>query len=609
MRFATIDAGYAVYQAHATAPKPARDAALVAFFLAQPAVEAAGVSEANNLWVRFTDGTLFFLLDNGGDPPVTPGIGPQALTAGPSPFVNDLPGGVTAVSATSLETGWTNVSGEIGGWLTNSGYTVKTGALRVSDFEALSNVSVLFWQTHSGEGALRQDAGTPQADGGPPMEFAYLTSTIATVALGKALLYSSLRDQGYLAYGSIPLNAAGTAHEDRYAITGKYIRDRLKGKFAPAALVAIDSCTAAAADADWAAAGVAQFAGWSSPSGTLSAVAFERYFDRLLGQNTAPPLSAPKERPFMSSKVTSWLQAFGYDLDRSLFKGGVASTAQLLFFHHPANGDFAILRPTITRVLNTASSGATSYRWTIEGTFGEDPGPGLRSVSYGGVDLDVLSWAADSISVKVPKPPPSGDFVVTVGTRKSEPVPMTEWLIPFTYTLHGHQSLTFVATVNCRLRADVRGNRFQPGDSPSFILAPSQALSDRSGTVTASGQELSPSNQLLEQWSGGSTLTAFDPAVASPRNYVICQGVFNAPASALQTFVVTAAGEYTTLHGLGGAAFYGIAAPMTLGMDWQTLRINGSTLTADSRQIPGVSATLQWPSVLPTNAPTDNDAR
>src|SRR5207245_7758404 len=96
-----------------------------------------------------------------------------------SPYINDLPGGVTAISAISLEPGWKDVSGEIGGWLTGAGYTVRTGGLTVDGLENMTDVSVLFWQTHSGIGVLRADAGPPQPDGGPPVAFSFMTSTVA----------------------------------------------------------------------------------------------------------------------------------------------------------------------------------------------------------------------------------------------------------------------------------------------------------------------------------------------------------------------------------------------------------------------------------------------
>jgi len=269
-----------------------------------------------------------------------------------------------AIIGNSLGPPWRDVSGEIGGWLADAGYAVQSAGFTVDDFENMSDVSVLFWQTHSGEGQLRPDAGTPPPGGGPPVVFAFWTSTASSGNPPQKM--KVLRDDGSLALAFVD----GVF---RYAITDKYIRERLKGKFSPAALVAIDSCTGAGADAAWAAAGVSHFVAWSALSGNISYLAFEKYFDRLLGANAAIPLSTPKERSFPSGAVEAWMQRDGYDLDPSIFETGEKSVSQLKFLHHPANGDFAILRPSIYRALNTApGAGQTFFRFTLDGSFGDE---------------------------------------------------------------------------------------------------------------------------------------------------------------------------------------------------------------------------------------------
>ena len=156
------------------------------------------------------------------------------------------------------------------------------------------------------------------------------------------------------------------------------------------------------------------------------------------------------------------MQRDGYDLDPSIFETGEKSVSQLKFLHHPANGDFAILRPTIYRALNTApGAGQTFYRFTLDGSFGDDPGPARRSVSLGATQLDVLSWDPTQVILKVPSPIPSGKFQVSIGPRKSEAVPLTEWLIPFTYDFVGFGSFEFFT----QGRYVLGGNRPQPFDA------------------------------------------------------------------------------------------------------------------------------------------------
>jgi hypothetical protein len=604
VRLATMEASQAVYLANLTKSKAERDAALVNFFRSQAAIEAAGVSETNNVWARFTDGTFYFEFDNSGPSPNLPSEphldGGSGATPAPAPFLEDLPAAPTVIAANSLEPGWTDASGEIGTWLSDAGYTVQRMKLTVDELEQTSNVGVLIWQTHSGEGNVRGQL----PDGGQPVEFSFLTGTVATEALGRGK-YKSLRDDGSLAVGGVTWKEGGVEKKElRYAITQKYIRNRLHGKFGADALVGIDSCTSALADPAWEQAGVAHYVGWSHIVGDLGSTSFRRYFDRLLGANAAAPFSTPKERPFAANAVQNWMQAAGYDLDQSIFENNTPSKAKLEFHHHPANGDFAILRPAILRVL--AFVGQKNYQFTLDGTFGDDPGPGKRSASYGGVPLDIVQWNHDSVILDLPLTLPSGRVELALSTRKSLAVPITEWLIPFTFTYHDQETLQYVIKVNCRLRADVRGFRNAPGDSLIWSPPiPASSLTDVSGSLVASGQLHDSTGQLVDAWSGGSALTPLDPTQAIPQNYALCVGAFDQATSTLQRFIVTAAGAYnSTLSGVSAGEIQNIAVPMTLTMDWATLRINGDTLNAT-----GVNGTLQWPSVLPANVPVDADGR
>jgi len=611
VRLATVSATHAVYVANLGRTKAERDAALVAFLRQQPTIEAAGISSTDNVWARFTDGTLYFSFDNGGPPPPVRPEAPQAPVqdeAERSPQLLDLPGGVKAISANSLEPQWRDVSGEIGGWLADAGYSVQTGPLTVDNFENMSDVSVLFWQTHSGVAELRPDAGTPQPDGGPPTDFAFLTSTVATVPLSQTT-YKSYRDNGYLAVGTA-LMPSGP--EPRYAITQKYIREKVRGKLAPAALVAIDSCTGAAADAAWDAAGAAQFVAWTSLSGNIAYLAFEKYFDRLLGANAATPISNPKERSFAEMLVEHWMVTAGYDLDRSVFSDGNPSAARLQFNHHAAHGDFAILRPSIFRTLNTApGAGQTFYRFTLDGSFGEDPGPGNRSVSLASTQLDVLEWHNSNLIVKVPSPIPSGALQVAIGNRKSNEVPLTEWLIPFTYDFTGEETLRYQITIDCRLRADVRGSRVLPADVPAFLPAGTWELEDSHGSLIVDGELHDNQGKLLESWTGGGTLPWYNPAVKPLSNFVVCAGGF-IPASSTLQLGLGASGDFSRApaSGKGSATLDGILPPLLLDVDWSTMTIQAGSVEANtSLANHGVSATLSWPAVTPTNLPDDDVPR
>ena len=614
VRLATLAASEPVVRANLQQPVAARNAALVAFYLQQPAIEAAGVSSAGNVWARFTDGTLLMHFDNKGDPPVraTGAVGPAATSG--TTALTGMPGSVDAIAAYSLDPGkWTDVTSEISSWLTDAGYTPRTGGLTVDDLLAMSNIGVLFWQTHSGLGELKADAGLPlQPDGGPPVAFSFLTNTQPDDVI--AAKYKALRDDGSLTLGAVMVDASdgGLEQKPRYGVTEKFISEKLAGKFAKNSLVATDSCTGIAAAAAWHTAGVAHFASWNDASGHQSALAFERFFDRLTGSNAAAPVSTPTERAFEARAVEQWMQAQGYDHDKSAFATG-PSKAVLSFSNGAANGLFEELRPTVMRVLVTApGAGSNLERFTIEGSFGEDPGPAARSVTYGGGPLNVAGWDAGSISVELPATPPSGNLRVTAGTHASEIVPITEWTIPFTYTFNGPETLQYVLTVSCRLRADVRGIRIQPGPSMLPATTSVTALQDSGGTLVASGVRHNANGTVAEQWSGGQSLAWLAPGTA-PSGFVLCQGFFNSSQAALAAFVVSGTGVYTATGSGGGprsGSIRGIQVPMPINMDWATLTINGDSLTADSAQLgSGNAATLSWPSVGPSNAPVSTDPR
>lgn len=593
-RFATIRAGQAQYVAHGSDSKQVRDAALVTFFKAQSTVEDAGISSTDNVWVRFTDGTLHYIFDNKPGRTGKPHLDRRQLA-------KDMPANASAYSDYSLDPGgWTDVSNEIGGWLTDSGYTVNSN-LRVNDFENMNNVGVIFWQTHSGEGKLK----------GGGTDFCYMTSTTATEALGQGV-YKSLRDNGYLSTGDVILQQNPFRFETRYSITNKYIRDKLKGKFARNSLVAIDSCDGgnATSAAAWKAAGVAAFVSWNALSGRQSEKAFEKMFDRLTAANKASPFSVPEERPFEMSRVVQWMQTNGYDDDVS-----PNSTAKLQFKFNTEHGEFEIIRPTILRILYEANNATEKYfKWLIEGTFGTDPGPGNRHVMYGTTELEVVHWYDYGIVVKVPTANmPSGDIQVVIGTRKSEPVPLTEWTVPFKYTLIGDGSLTYTVNLNVKIRADIRGQRFLPQDLPTFGPIVVWTLCDSSGTSLASGEYRDNGGRLIERWSGSRTLKPLTPT-GPANNYVHFQGNFDKPSSKLINFVVVSTGTFDTYTGganSGLAGINGIPVPMNITVEWPTLKILGNTITANPGQLGahGRSATLQWPTVVPTNAPTDQDQR
>jgi len=90
----------------------------------------------------------------------------------------------------------------------------------------------------------------------------------------------------------------------------------------------------------------------------------------------------------------------------------------------------------------------------------------------------------------------------------------------------------------------------------------------------------------------------------------MCSGGFDQPSSTV-FLALAAAGNFSKApaSGTGTASLDGIIPPTVLTVDWQTMTINGNTITVTPATNHGVSASLSWPSVTPTNMPVDDDPR
>jgi hypothetical protein len=423
-----------------------------------------------------------------------------------------------------------------------------------------------------------------------------------------------MRDQHWLALMGVNVReGTGERKEIHYAITEDFIRN-WTGHLARPPLVAINAENSAQVDTAWATAGAAHYVGVSGLSGIDGGPIspFLILFDKLLGLDAAPGHVIPWLRPFPSQAVEPWMVQNGFDAE-------AGTNAKIQFFYHSINGDFAILIPTIYRVLNTAPGQNESfYKWTIEGTFGDTPG----TVTYGGTPLEVRSWSNESISVKAPTGPiPSGGFQVAVGPRKSPPLMVTDWSVPFTYTLTGKGSLQYVLHADCRMRVDALGQRNGPSDiDPTYIPLATWALDDTGGRLQASGSYTDPNSNKTLQWSGGGLIPWIGDSGSGPTNFTTCQGlfvysppvgIFGSDNSAIQSFALGALSHYSSTEGGDQiAGFKGITQPLKLTIDSSTMAIQaGSVQATGSLGTYGVSAVLEWPTTPPSYAPQDGYSR
>jgi hypothetical protein len=594
-------------------PTPVRRSAILARALSSPAIRRAGVStRAGNLWIEYQDGDIALLVDN--RPPPQPGAAP-ALPPPPPPSPRPrLPVPINAACGFTLEQfTFENSAATVHGWLNARGYSSSLSTnVTVDQLLSWQNLAVFFWQAHAGGAPV--DPGNPQ---NTTERMAILTGQQAGDATFVRFRQLRTSRQLLLAKPIISSPVPGWATlPSFYAVTGDFVRNNMR--FSTRSVVAIDACTAADPDlaSGFLAAGAGVYVSWNALSCQESGTPFRQFFDRLLGQNAEEPKSTPKERPFPVPLVREWMQEKGYDLDP-----GQCHQARLVWYF--ASGPVgagerkqaSILRPSINRVLHEAGA-ANGTHFLLEGFFAKDADPASRRVAWGDRILHVDEWEENFIRVSPPPPPyPSGDIEVIVGARKSNPVPMTEWVIPFSYKLTGKGSLECRINMTIKLRSDARTVRSKPEESPQG--EPSMAiwtLHDSTGIVEASGS-YKPNPDTTVTWSGGSTLGS---APLSP-HFLHAAATLSPTTSRLERMVLIASGEYTVQNNASSttrpASLDGF---LFLGPDELNLRFdpNSHVLQAGSvRNIfpvgteHGVSAELKWPAVTPTSAPTDDTPR
>lgn len=137
----------------------------------------------------------------------------------------------------------------------------------------------------------------------------------------------------------------------------------------------------------------------------------------------------PKERSFPLQTINAWMSFFQYDFDPSpKYPDQANPNAKLRWFHHPDNPGY-ILKPSVMRVLNeTAYPGEPYSKFLIEGDFGDDPGVSNREVRWGGQEMQVVRWAPDGVTIRMPASPPMGNIQVLMNkdfNTASNPVPFT----------------------------------------------------------------------------------------------------------------------------------------------------------------------------------------
>jgi hypothetical protein len=210
--------------------------------------------------------------------------------------------------------------------------------------------------------------------------------------------------------------------------------------------------------------GKATFVGWTGVTydGTTT-LASQFIFDRLLGANSGGNISQedPNQRPFDLAPVFADMGIEGF---------GVAPNGVKLAYKTTVEPE-ALLRPTI----ESMDIDEFTSTLTIKGFFPLDQG----NVTVKDVPADlVTSWSPYEISciIKETGEGSVGDVVVVSAEGvKSNPVPLTEYIIKLNYSADDN-GVKFAGVADLRLRADVHRRRSKIGETPTkptyFDLTP-----------------------------------------------------------------------------------------------------------------------------------------
>ncbi len=476
----------------------------------RPEFEASGVDEdTSSVWARFRDGRLYIVANNRDPSTVTQQARQSAQL--------QRPGGAQAKSTAEIPVdrrvrllhsfgpGFDQVQKpieDLAQWFKDAGYTVApttAGDARVSQLKAVSGDGFFYFNTHGGKGKTRAGHDV----------FAMQSSTLKSDEMDNLPEFKDDLDHGRLVYmtaknGGKILGGLVDDWDTRYAITYLFVEKYMS--FGKNSVLFFNVCFGANPHADISSfvfaahkKGAAFYLSWTKSVTADPAFTAVRYFvDRMLGRNNFRPEN-PKQRPFDLNAVLTDMKARGFTVD--------ASTGAELLAKPAVHGTNSLLAPTIY-----ALEADEDDKVRIHGDFGTDPGADMREVTVGGTAVTVNSWAPDQIEVAVPRTGAgsSGDVVVTVRGRKSNPRQLIAWRGRLTYTMKTQGTLKHEIAFDLHLRGDADLARTKPGEAPrelpeEFVLA---GIKDARGTYSASGTATWTEGgcTYTEEWSGSGAI-------------------------------------------------------------------------------------------------------
>jgi hypothetical protein len=454
---------------------------LVGWLKSRPEFVAAGYSaESKNVWAVFADGRLLMMVNNRPAPPYGERSG---RTTAESPVisasgarVSELPNPKRVLLFNGMGTHFIDPTSGISNIFAaaKTGYKVEGKKATIDELKAVGeDVAVFYISTHGGEVDLKDSI---RVNGkGVPMHASGLWTTESKSLAGETRYQSDLDSHlmGYMVATNDEPSKGQVTIETHYAITDAFVKQYMK--FGENALLYIGACSSfkknddgdqfAATFINKAVNAKATYVGWSAPTRDSDCYKAAKFlFDRLLGANSVSlnanlgiPKEDPDQRPFDIDAVMK-------DMVSKSLVFSTTGNGNTSVLHHVSTvgpDNRAILAPSISYLeIDELTSELTIY-----GIFGSDPGDAQREVTVNGTKVPVNDWGQNEISCIIPAKGAgaAGDVVVSVRGNKSNPVPLTEWYIPFTWLEKGPIYNRQIEIV-LHLRADVHRYRRTPGE-------------------------------------------------------------------------------------------------------------------------------------------------
>jgi hypothetical protein len=315
----------------------------------------------------------------------------------------------------------------------------------------------------------------------------------------------------------------------------------------------------------------------------------------------------------------------GYEEDPSTKFPDQTRPNSVLIWNHRQQNPAHMLRPSVMRVLEEAAAPNEPFtKLLLEGDFGDDPGIGKRTVTWGGRAMDVVRWEdEEGIAIRIPNPAPVGNVQVLIQREfesKSNEVPMTEWTVPFTFEHREQGSLKATIVANVKFRADIHGERYEPEGPVVYLVKPFANIADCKGTLTATGT-YSPSAGKSYTWSGGSSLVSIDSGHQGdpPPNLIVNGGAMTGTGTTLY-FWLTASGSFTETYkwtDINGGVHTEIDEMQTdvdgskFFVPLPTIHPTTYVFSGGNKTVPNgsESETLSWPAVTPAAKPASDTPR